>query len=150
MQSLIHGSATHGPAWYLLGCAHLRANRTKEAARAFGFAHHCDCNLETAALLTFACLKAREGEGSDIVEQILVTWEELGRPELARRVEDRRMLSCLVSTSRDAPTTPIPHGKPGLEWLIRLVTDPMQQSRFERMIAADNPRYSAPLADPTG
>lgn len=150
MQTLIDGSATHGPAWYLLGCALLRTSRTKEAARAFGFAHHCDCNLETAALLTFACLKAKEGEGSDIIEQILITWEELGQPDLARRVEDRRMLSCLASTSRDASTTPVLHGRDGLEQLIRLVIDPMQKSRFEQMIAKGDPWYYAPLADPTG
>lgn len=141
MRALLREAATDAPAWYLLGCTHLRASRMREAARAFGFAHHCDCNLETAALLTFACLKAADGAASDIVEQILVTWEELGRPDPAHRVEDRQMLRCLAATTREAGRL-APLGR-----LIWLVTGPAQQARLERMLATRDPRFS-PLRAP--
>lgn len=127
---------TDGPAWYLLGCTCLRAHRTREAARAFGLAHHCDCNLETAVLLTFACLKAGEGDDTDIIEQIRVTWEELGRPNPDHRAEDRKMLACLASTRQCRPGGTVDQGMrnptspPPLERLIRLVTEPAPQSRI--------------------
>ncbi len=94
---------TNGPAWYLIGCAHLRLSHPKQAARAFGIAHHADCNLETAALLTFACLKARDGEDSDIIEQINDTWHEMNEPNIFHRKEDRRILACLGETSKTTP-----------------------------------------------
>src|SRR5262245_53898308 len=54
-------------AWYLLGCGHLAEGRNKEAARAFGVAHHADFRLESAALLTFTSLKAAGPAGGDWV-----------------------------------------------------------------------------------
>jgi hypothetical protein len=105
----------NGPAWYMIGCIHLGEFRTKKAARAFGIAHHADCNLETAALLTFACLKAAEGPDSDIVEQIITTWSEMGKPDVLRRRQDRRLLDCLESTTPQAPALP-PLGR--LAWLV--------------------------------
>ncbi len=100
MQALLAAEGASGPAWYLCGCAALREYRCKEAARAFGMAHHADCNLETAALLTFACLKASEGETSDILEQIVITWREMNQPDVLRTGADRLMLECL---SEDDP-----------------------------------------------
>jgi len=96
MQRLLADEGNSGPAWYLCGCAALREYRCKEAARAFGMAHHADCNLETAALLTFACLKASEGETSDIIEQIVVTWREMKELDVSRTGADRQMLACLA------------------------------------------------------
>jgi hypothetical protein len=115
LRDLLSGTEPNGPAWYLIACAYLAEYRTKEAARAFGIAHHADCNLETAALLTFACLKAAEGQDSDIVEQIITTWSEIGRPDILRRRQDRRILACLESTTRQAPALP-PLGR--LAWLV--------------------------------
>jgi hypothetical protein len=102
MRRLLADEEVSGPAWYLCGCAALREYRCKEAARAFGMAHHADCNLETAALLTFACLKAGEGENSDIVEQIVITWREMKEFDVSRTKADRQMLACLRDD--DAPS----------------------------------------------
>lgn len=113
VQALVELSADQnpsGPAWFLIGCVHLQQHRTRQAARAFGIAHHSDCNLETAALLAFACLKAAEGEDSDIVEQIISTWNEMRQPDVQRRREDRFLLACLEATSDRPPAlSPLGH-----------------------------------------
>jgi hypothetical protein len=118
-----------GPAWYLLGCARLHENQTRSAARAFGMAHHADWKLESAALLTFACLKAGEGSDSDLVEQIAVTWQEMKRPELLKRREDRLLLECLDVTVGPAPALS-PLGR--LAWL---VVGPPLRPRVEQLFA---------------
>ena len=137
LSNLLAGFEKDGPAWYLLGCSHLRAYRMKEAARAFGMAHHGDCNLESAALLTFACLKADDGEGSEIIERVLETWEEMRRPEIGRRIEDREMMQCLSASARDAPTLS------RLGMLIWYVTGPAHQRKIEETVADPGPPGAA-------
>lgn len=80
--------------WFLLGCGQLRSNRVKDAARAFGMAYHQDVEIEAAALLTFACLKARDGAGSDILDQMVMTWREMREPNLAAAA-DRHVLATI-------------------------------------------------------
>jgi len=123
----------HAAAWFLLGCALLRQSRAREAARAFGMAHHADFRLQNAALLTFASLKATEGPDSDIIEQIVQTWHEMRRPGLMQTREDRRLLDCLAATTRDPPRLS-PLGR-----LIWFVVGPVQQSRLELMLDAKVP-----------
>lgn len=133
MRCLLAHQEANGPAWYLLGCAMLLEGHTKQAARAFGMAHHGDCNLETAALLTFACLKATEGSNSDVVRQIATTWEEMNRPNLFRRHEDRLMLDCLAKSGQ---------GPPALSRLARLawlVIAPPLRPMPEQLAAGDPP-----------
>jgi hypothetical protein len=128
-ESLTGGTEMDAPAWYLLGCAYLQEGRPRLAARAFGVAHHADYMLETAALLTFACLKASEGPDSDIVEQMIRTWHEMRKPDLNRRREDQLIMDCLASTE----TTPPPLSPLGrLTWL---TVPRQQQSRLAKMIA---------------
>lgn len=103
MEALLNGSVPNAAAWYLAGAAQLREGHIRRAARAFGIAHHSDARLESAALLTFACLKAREGPSSDLLEQIARTWIEMKRPDLAASMEDRRILKCLLATTPEAP-----------------------------------------------
>jgi len=97
MQSLSQGSPPNAVAFYLLGCARLRENRPRDAARAFGAAHHADCNLESAAILTFACLKAGVGEPRRFVELLVETWRETAalRRRLTRR--DRALLATVAA-----------------------------------------------------
>lgn len=64
--------------------------------------YHFDVNIESAALLTFACLKARDGECSDILDQIAVTWDEMKRPDIHASAADRQLLAILQEP--DAPT----------------------------------------------
>ena len=136
MRELIQAEDGNAPAWYLLGCSLLRAERIDEAARAFGMAHHRDGNLQTAALLTFACLKTDRDRPCDIIEQILTTWQEMQRPDVLGKAHDRRLLDCLSATTRDAPRLS-PLGR--LMWL---VTGPAEQSRIEKLLATDQPRWS--------
>ena len=140
LKPLLDDLNINAPAWYLHGVALLREGRTREAARAFGIAHHADGNLETAALLTFATLKARDrgyqqspgnvevadAGYSDFVERVTETWEEMKRPEIARKPQDQQVLDCLESTTRDAPALS-PLGR-----LIWLVSSPTDQSRLEQ------------------
>lgn len=59
-------------------------------------AYHLDVDIESAALLTFACLKSRDGECSDILDQIAVTWEEMKRPEIHASAADRKLIAILA------------------------------------------------------
>jgi hypothetical protein len=110
LRELATGPEIHPPAWFLSGCALLRECRAREAARAFGIAYHGDCNLESAALLTFAALKAADGPACDIARQIVLTWKEMDRPPLPRTRADRLLVGCLAdSTRRPPPLSPIGH-----------------------------------------
>ncbi len=93
----------NAPAWFLRGCAGLRRHEAREAARAFGMAHHADWRLESAALLTFACLKSTDGPSSDFPAQLALTWQQMQRPPLLRRAEDRLLVACLAETTPGVP-----------------------------------------------
>jgi hypothetical protein len=132
LQAELDRSRHNAPAWYLLGVASLRRCHAKSAARAFGMAHHMDCRIETAVLLTFACLKSDDGEQSGILEQIISTWEEMHRPDVLQNREDRVLLQCLADTAGEPPPLS-PLGR--LAWL---VTGPVHQQRFERLLAEND------------
>lgn len=108
------------PGWFLLGCDHLQQGRTKDAAKAFGMAHHCDFRLISAALLTFACLKTREDCDDDLARQTIATWEEMKRPDLQESDQDRRMMSCLEKKKGRPPA-----GSPPAQliWLLASQTE---------------------------
>lgn len=89
--------------WYLLGCCQLRSGHVKDAAQCFGMAYHQDVELESAALLTFACLKSRDGAGSDILDQMAITWGEMRKPDLSGSPADRLLMSALDAD--DGPET---------------------------------------------
>lgn len=116
-------------AWYLVGCEHLAESRFKEAARAFGVAHHADFRLESAVLLTFTCLKVAGPAGGDWLVRLVETWREMGRPRLLVRPEDRAAMDCLGSTTRDPPALS-PLGL--LAWL---AGGPPAQARLERLLS---------------
>ena len=120
----------NGQAWFLLGCHHLAECDYRRAARAFGVAHHCDYRFASAALLTFAALKAAGPGGGDWIALLAATWHEVGRPDPARTPEDARTLACLESTTRDPPKLS-PLGR--LAWL---VSGPDWQSRIEKTVLA--------------
>lgn len=123
-------------AWFLFGCAHLREGRIGDAARAFGVAHHADYRVESAALLTFACLKASAADQSGILKQIIDTWDEMGCPAVAERRAERLLFDCLESTTRDLPELS-PIGR--LAWL---VVGADQQSGIERTIREGGSRWA--------
>ncbi len=137
LSPLTTGSRFSGPAWYLLGCLYLRQGRTREAARSFGMAHHQNCQLLTAALLTFACLKTQEGQDCDLVEQIVATWHEMKRPPLLQSAEDRRILTCVAETEGEPPSAS------PLARIIWLVASPTNKARLMSLIGSDDPRWSA-------
>jgi hypothetical protein len=139
MRRLLDEPHPNGAAWYLCGCVYLSDCRARQAARAFGMAHHADTNLETAALLTFACLKASDGEDTDLIEQITSTWHEMKEPDILRRQEDRLLLDCLEATSGKVPASLSPLGR--MTWLVagRVLRD-----RLERLVAGSDARW-APL-----
>lgn len=115
-------------AWFLLGCHHLAEREYRQAARAFGIAHHSDYRFASAALLTFAALKAASPGGGDWITVLAATWHEVGRPDPARTPEDARTLACLEATTRDPPLLS-PLGR--LAWL---VSGPEGQARIEQIL----------------
>lgn len=100
LAALTERSPASALAWYLLGTAQLRRGGVQNAARSFGMAHHRDCGLESAALLTFACLKSREGDEDDLIHQIVTTWGEMKRPDLAATEVDRVAAACISLPGR--------------------------------------------------
>lgn len=94
-----------GAAWFLLGVLDLRSGRTRHAARAFGMAHHCDVRIESAALLTFTCLKANEGCSQDFTEQATRTWIEMKRPLIGESWEEKSIFQ-IVETSYQLEQSP--------------------------------------------
>lgn len=117
--------------WYLAGVQALRAGRVREAARAFGIAHHADFELVSAALLTFAGLKASSGGVADVVPLIVATWREMKRPALGETHVDGLMLGAITQT---AP--PMPRGGSALAALIWGVTNEAERRRLQELIDA--------------
>src|SRR5262249_9776702 len=96
--------------WYLLGCAHLQACEVAAAAACFGKAYHAEWRLESAALLTFACLKASAADGglARLHDIMLTTWSEVGRPPLGRRAVERQLIAAaFADRDRKALTFPM-------------------------------------------
>ncbi len=96
---------TTGPdraaAWFLLGADMLRAGKMTDAARAFGMAHHADWELESAALLTFACLKSRDDGGEVFLQHLSTTWIEMRQPGLGTRAAERLVLDGLAEDGEE-------------------------------------------------
>jgi len=115
-------------AWFLLGCHHLAEKDFRMAARAFGIAHHADYRFTSAALLTFAALKAASPGGGDWITLLAATWHEVGRPHPGESPVDARTLACLESTTRDPPVLS-PLGR--LAWL---VSGPEAHARIEEIL----------------
>lgn len=139
MQRLLDEPGPNAAAAYLLAVHHLRSGEVKKAARDFGVAHHGDFRLETAALLTFACLKACEGPASDIVEQIVRTWGEMKRPQIGRSAGEQALLACLAQTTRDPPPLS-PIGR-----LVWYVVSPDKCREVEQMLFGEAPDWAAQL-----
>ena len=121
--------------WFHRGVTLVREGKTKDAARAFGMAHHAEHRLENAALLTFACLKAREGDDSDLVEQLINTWLEAGSTPVTRTRTDAAMLASLdTADEKVVPLSPLGH----LAWAV-LGSEAREKLHDRFRPAADNP-----------
>jgi hypothetical protein len=129
LRALLARRETNAPAWYLTGVELLRAGDTKEAARAFGMAHHADCGLESAALLAFACLKAAPGLDSDVVQQMAVTWHEMREPAIPAHRDERELLTCLEAAA------PAPRDLPPLGRVAWLTVGPALHAKVEQVFA---------------
>jgi len=124
----VDNGVRNSQAWYLMGCHHLAEGEFKEAARAFGIAHHADFRFASAALLTFTALKAASPAGGDWITLLVATWHETGCPDIGETREDAQTLKCLESTTRDPPMLS-PLGR--LAWL---VSGPHGQERIEQAL----------------
>lgn len=93
---------------YLLGCAWLRHGDPAAAARAFGPAHHMNWRMESAALLTFACIKASaEPRPMDALPaHVQTTWEEMGKPPLPGSRLERRLVESISAAARAEAFSP--------------------------------------------
>jgi len=83
LEALIARDYRAAAAWYLLGCLYARHRDFAMAARLFGMAHHVDADLTSAAVLTFACLKAAGRPDADqlvATQALRQTWSEMRKP----------------------------------------------------------------------
>ena len=136
----IHPIEIDAPAWYLSGVQALREGRTRDAVRAFGIAHHADCDLVTAALLTFAGLKASSAPVGDLIQEIVKTWYEMKCPRMRASKADALMLSAM---QRTAP--PAPAGSE-LAKFIWVAVGPDERVRLTRLIES-GPEWTSGLRD---
>ncbi|MEK6644318.1 MAG: hypothetical protein AABZ08_10445 [Planctomycetota bacterium] len=130
----------NAPAWYLTGVQNLRDGHIREAVRAFGIAHHADCDLVTAALLTFAGLKASSVPAGDLIHQIVTTWHEMNRPRLNATKADALMRSAIQRTAPPAPTGS------ELAGFIWVVVGPDERERLKQLIES-GPEWTSALRD---
>ena len=126
-------------AWYLAGCLHTRAGRWSDAARAFGVSYHADCRFESAALMTFACLKAAASESPSLVEQMVATWHEMSRPTMPAAEVERTAFDGLVSSGGRLPKLS-PLGR--LAWL---ASSEAGRAEIETAIERGNTGWAASL-----
>jgi hypothetical protein len=131
---------TNAPAWYLSGVQALRDGRTRDAVRAFGIAHHADCNLVTAALLTFGGLKASSTPAGDLIHEIVKTWHEMKCPSLRASKADVLMLSAM---QRTAPPAPVGSELAGFIWV---VVGPEERERLIQLMQS-GPEWTSALRE---
>ncbi|MFO0972928.1 MAG: hypothetical protein U1A27_05760 [Phycisphaerae bacterium] len=126
--------------WYLLGCARLGAGELAAAARDFGMAYHHDPRIVSAALLTFACLKAaaRPSGPAAWLMEFCRTWEEMKRPEIGQLPVEAELFAAIAR--RPAPDRLSPLGRAA--WLLA----PPDEAEFLSATLADaGPAWMAPL-----
>lgn len=126
---------------YLAGVSSLRGGRVKDAARAFGAAHHNNPHLETAALLTFACLKAKEGRDTDLLEHVVRTWREMKSPDVVAHAPDRLIIESMTDV-KGCSVRLSPLGR--LTWG---VLPPSQQARMAELLNDATCRWVDPLRE---
>ena len=127
-----------GTDWYLAGCTAARAGQMRDAARFFGMAHHANCRLQTAALLTFSALKAAEGVETDLLAPLVRTWDEMKRPDILGERDDRLVIETLTSND---PSPPDCSALGRLAWI---VSGRPQRRRLEQLIV-ESPDWAMPL-----
>lgn len=134
LKAIVDAEPKNAAAWYLLGAVRLRAGQTREAARCFGTAYHRDDRFESAALLTFTCLKSREDDYADFVCSAIATYREVREKNPGRTPQDAGVLEALGDDGR-------PHAKLSpLGRLIWCMTRPENRDRLDRIIAMEDGR----------
>lgn len=90
--------------WFLLAIAQLSTGDVRRAAQYFGKAYHADPSLESAALMTFACLKAAANLRNASLPQLMtITWNEMRKPPLGRLPRERRLLEAWAASLGAVP-----------------------------------------------
>ncbi len=106
LEGLIAKDYRAAAAWYLLGCLSARRRDFGTAARLFGMAHHVDADLTSAAVLTFACLKAAGRPDADhqaATHALRQTWSEMRKPIVGYSALEQTVLRAIQPDSDRAP-----------------------------------------------
>ncbi|MBX3394630.1 MAG: hypothetical protein KF841_04610 [Phycisphaerae bacterium] len=131
LKAIVEAEPNNATAWYLLGAVRLRAGQTREAARCFGAAYHRDDRFESAAILTFSCLKSREDDYADFVFSAIATYREVREKNPGRTALDAGVLNALDDEGRPlAAFSPI--GR-----VIWCMTSPENRNRLDRILGMD-------------
>ena len=120
LEALVAEDYRAATAWYLLGCLAARRHDFATAARLFGMAHHVDADLTSAAVLTFACLKAAGDPRADdraASRALAQTWSEMRKPMVGQSALEQTVLRVIQ------PGEPAASDRPPLERLAALISD---------------------------
>ncbi len=90
-----------GVVWYLLGLSLLAEGQRARGIQALQVSYHREPAFETAALLVFALQKLGDADMAGLLECLIETWQESGRPapaghRLERFVLDRLGADCVT------------------------------------------------------
>ncbi len=99
LEGLIATDYRAAAAWYLLGSLYARRRDFGMAARLFGMAHHVDADLTSAAVLTFACLKAAgrpEADHQAATQALRQTWGEMRKPIVGYSALEQAVLRAIM------------------------------------------------------
>ncbi len=92
--------AVRAAALIALGCAWVDEGWPERAARSFQVAYHLEPAYTSAMLLAFACMKVNHERRDDLLQSLVTTWRETGRPDLGVSWPERAMLG----TARRGPS----------------------------------------------
>lgn len=90
---------------YLLGCHALDAGDIPTAVRAFECAYHDDDAYSTACVLVFACLKQEVDPDRPLLDDVVLSWQELRKPKLLEHARERELLTAVTGEAISAPRT---------------------------------------------
>jgi len=107
LQAVSKANPDAGVVWYLLGLSLLAEGQRAQGIRALQVSYHREPAFETAALLVFAFQTLGDGDIEGLLECLIETWEESGRPtpaghRLERFILGRLGADCVTPTHASA------------------------------------------------
>ena len=126
---------------YALACQYFDHGRVAQAVRQMMPAHHIEPRLESAALLVFTGLNLVRRRSGPMLDVLLETWNDYGKPPFDRFVAERRILDAFAESTRA-----IAGAAPLARHFWRLPIRSLRQELAVAVASADAGQYSLLLA----